>query len=141
MKPRTAATTLRAIADDKSMSLFRIIFESNGIGSDSLRAKAGLSRKRYYSRLSKMTQAGLVKRKGSRYTMTALGKIVYDSQMRIDSALGIYRKIKTLAGREISGGLPKREQQRLFNILLDNVELWKIIEKKDEGTKVGNFLS
>jgi predicted transcriptional regulator len=81
-KSQTPATVLRTISDDKSMELFKIIAQGS-IESESLKSKTKLTRKQYYSRLSRMTKAGLVRKKSGKYLLTAFGKIVYDAEITV----------------------------------------------------------
>ena len=127
-KSQTTATVLRTISDDRSMDLFRTIAQSS-IDSESLKAKTKLTRKQYYSRLSRMTKAGLVRKKSGKYTLTAFGKVVYDSQTTVDNALTNYWKLKAIDSLEMSNELPKEEQQKLIDTLLDNQELKGILVK------------
>ncbi|MER3408383.1 MAG: hypothetical protein C4292_06620 [Nitrososphaera sp.] len=127
-KTQTTATILRTISDDKSMDLFRTI-ASGSIDSESLKGKTKLTRKQYYSRLSRMTKAGLVRKKSGKYTLTAFGKVVYDSQATVDSALSNFWKLKAIDSLEMSNELPKEEQQKLIDTLLDNKELKGILVK------------
>jgi hypothetical protein len=53
-KSQTSASILRTIADDKSLSLFKTIAQGT-IDSENLKDKTKLTRKQYYSRLSRMT--------------------------------------------------------------------------------------
>lgn len=127
-KSQTTATVFRTISDDKSMDLFRTIAASS-IDSDSLKNKTKLTRKQYYSRLSRMTKAGLVRKKSGKYTLTAFGKVVYDSQVTVDNALTNFWKLKAIDSLEMSNELPKEEQQKLIDTLLDNAELKGILVK------------
>ena len=70
-KSQTSATVLRAIADDKSLELFKTIAQGT-IDSENLKSKTKLTRKQYYSRLSRMTKAGLVRKKSGKYLLTCL---------------------------------------------------------------------
>lgn len=128
VKSQTTATVLRTISDDKSMDLFKTIAVGS-IDSENLKGKTKLTRKQYYSRLSRMTKAGLVRKKSGRYTLTAFGKVVYDSQTTVDSALVNFWKLKAIDSLEMSNELPKEEQQKLIDTLLDNQELKGILVK------------
>ncbi|WP_337861490.1 hypothetical protein [Nitrososphaera sp.] len=127
-KSQTTATVLRTISDDKSMDLFRTI-AAGSIDSESLKGKTKLTRKQYYSRLSRMSKAGLVRKKSGKYTLTAFGKVVYDSQRTVDNALTNFWKLKAIDSLEMSNELPKEEQQKLIDTLLDNQELKGILVK------------
>ena len=125
-KTQTPATVLRTIADDKSLELFKTIAQGT-INSENLKSKTKLTRKQYYSRLSRMTKAGLVRKKSGKYLLTAFGKIVYDSQKTVESALTSYWKLKAIDSLEMANELPKEEQQKLIDALLDNQELKGIL--------------
>lgn len=127
-KSQTSATVLRAIADDKSLELFKTIAQGT-IDSENLKSKTKLTRKQYYSRLSRMTKSGLVRKKSGRYLLTAFGKIVHDAQTTVDNALISYWKLKAIDSLEMSNELPKEEQQKLIDALLDNQELKGILVK------------
>lgn len=127
-KSQTSATVLRAIADDKSLELFKTISQGT-IDSENLKSKTKLTRKQYYSRLSRMTKAGLVRKKSGKYLLTAFGKIVHDAQTTVDNALISYWKLKAIDSLEMSNELPKEEQQKLIDALLDNQELKGILVK------------
>ena len=120
----TTTTVLRSIADDKSMVLFRTIAQSNdGIDSESLKGKLKLTYKEYYSRLSRMTKSGLVKKRRNKYTLTTFGKVVYDSQATVDLALSNLRKLEAIDSLEMSNELSREERQKLIDALLDKGKL------------------
>ena len=120
---------LAAISDKHSLDLFRDIAGTDG-DSDTLRAKLNLTRKQYYSRLSRMTKAGLVKRKNGKHSLTAFGKIVYDAQTTIEKAVNNYWKLKAVDSLEMSDELPREERVKLIDNLLDNKEIKEILYNK-----------
>jgi predicted transcriptional regulator len=124
----SAATVLRTIADDKSIELFTTVALET-IDSKNLKKKTKLTRKQYYSRLSRMTSAGLVKRKNGKYILTTFGRIVYDSKVTIENALNNYWKLKAIDSLETSNEVPKEEQQKLIETLLENEKIRAILEK------------
>ena len=127
-KSQTPATIFRTIADDKSMELFKTI--AHGIiDSESLKNKTKLTRKQYYSRLARMTKAGIVRKKKGKYLLTAFGRVVYDSQLTVESALTSYWKLKAIDSLETSNELPMEEQQKLIDALLDDQEIKGILVK------------
>jgi predicted transcriptional regulator len=128
-KSQTPATVLRTIADDKSLELFKTIAQGT-IDSESLKNKTKLTRKQYYSRLSRMTKAGLVRKKSGKYLLTAFGKVVYDAQTTVESALASYWKLRAIDSLEMSNELPKEERQKLIEALLDNQEIKGILVKE-----------
>jgi predicted transcriptional regulator len=127
-KSQTSAAILRTISDDKSMELFKTIAQGT-IDSENLKDKTKLTRKQYYSRLSRMTKVGLVRKKSGKYLLTAFGKIVFDAQTTVESALSSYWKLRAIDSLEMSNELPKEEQQKLIDALLDNQEIKGILVK------------
>jgi predicted transcriptional regulator len=125
----TADYVLAAISDKQSLELFRFIASTNG-DSDTLRAKLNLTRKQYYSRLSRMTKAGLVKRKNGKHFLTAFGKVVYDAQTTIEKAVNNFWKLKAVDSLELSADLPDEERVKLIDGLLDNKEIKEILSSK-----------
>ena len=116
----TTAMILRAISDDKSMTLFRIVAASQeGIDSDSLQKQTKFTRKQYYSRMSKMTKRGLVKRKKSKYFLTTFGKVVNKAQAIVENGLDNAWKLKAMDSLITSKELPMEEQQKILDSLLD----------------------
>ena len=124
---------LRAIADDKSLELFGAVAQEI-IDSRNLKSKIKLTRKQYYSRLSRMTRMGLVKRKNGKYVLTSFGKIVYESKLTLENALNNYWKLKAIDSIETSNELPLEERQKLIETLLDNKGLKAVIVR--EGASV-----
>ena len=127
-KSQNTAAVLKTIADDKSLELFSIVALEK-IDSRNLKSKMKVTRKQYYSRLSRMTKAGLVRRKNGKYVLTTFGKIVYESKVTIENALNNYWKLKAIDSLETSNEVPKEEQQKLIETLLDNEEIRGILVK------------
>ena len=125
----TVDVVLAAISDKQSLDLFRYIAGTNA-DSDTLRAKLNLTRKQYYSRLSRMTKVGLVKRKNGKHFLTAFGKVVYDAQTTIEKAVTNFWKLKAVDSLEMSDELPREEIVKLIDVLLDNNEIKEILSKK-----------
>ena len=131
MRPslHTVDSVLASISDNQSLELFRLIAVTNGT-SETLRTKINLTRKQYYSRLSRMTKAGIVKRKNGRHSLTAFGKVVYDAQTTIEKAVNSYWKLKAIDSLEMSEDLPNEERLKLIDNLLDNKDIKEILYNK-----------
>jgi hypothetical protein len=115
---------LKKISDDKALTLFNSIAISNGY-RDIHPSKMNLSRKQYYHRLSSLMDAGLIRRDSGKYSLTLVGKIVYDAHIKIGKALSYYWKLKAIESIEISSSLSgagssKGELTQLINALIDN---------------------
>ena len=116
---------LKKISDDKALTIFNSIAVSDGHGYIRLR-EMNLSTKQYYSRLSGLMNAGLIRRDNGKYSLTLVGKIVYDALLNMGKALSYYWKLKAIESIEMSSsslpgaGLSKEELTQLINTLIDN---------------------
>lgn len=70
---------LEAISDDKALTLFNTVALSSG-KTDMLLSTMNLTRKQYYSKMERLSRQGLLVRKGGRYYLTTLGKVLYELQ-------------------------------------------------------------
>ena len=129
-KPPPMGYILKRISDERTLALFNSIAISEGDRSVILR-KANLTTKQYYTRISGLMDVGLIKRRNGRYSLTMLGKVVYDSQMIIGKALLYYSRLKAIESIEMSYGatFPKEELVRLINALIDNHQIRDMIMK------------
>jgi hypothetical protein len=125
-------SALKKISDDKSLILFNSIAVSNGDKYIPLK-EMNLTTKQYYSRVSGLLNTGLIKRHKGRYSLTLLGKVVYDSQMVIGKALTYYWKLKAIESIQMSAsnssGLPNGELTQLVDVLIDNHKVKDILVK------------
>ena len=121
----------KKISDDKSLTLFNSIAVSNGDKYIPFK-EMNLTTKQYYSRVSGLLNAGLIKKHKRKYSLTLLGKVVYDTQMTIGKALTYYWKLKAIESIEMSSNvrLPKGELTQLINTLIDNYSIKDILVKE-----------
>jgi hypothetical protein len=118
----SVSAILKKISDDKTLTLFNSIAISMGDRNIHLR-EMSLTSKQYYSRISGLMAAGLIRRQRGRYALTLLGKVVYDTHLNIGKALSYYWKLKAIESIDISSPdarLPKEELIQLINTLIDN---------------------
>jgi predicted transcriptional regulator len=126
------ASVLRSISDDISLDLYKSIANSNGERGDDLLAKTKITRKQYYSRLSSLTKEGLIKRKNGRYSLTAFGKVVYESEKSIENAFNIYWKLKAVDSIGISNEIPRDEYSKIVDALIDSYKIKDILTNRDK---------
>ena len=123
------AKVLKSISDDDSLELFRSIALKDS-DSESLRRKTKMTRKQYYSRMSRLMKTGLTRRKKGKHTLTAFGKVIYDTQITIENAINNYWKLKAIDSLEMSNDLPGEERQKLIDNLIENNGIREILAKK-----------
>lgn len=71
---------LKTLSDDKALVLFNNVAVSDSYDSNSLLKVMNMSTKQYYSRISGLLRAGLIKRDKGMYFPTSLGKVIYSCE-------------------------------------------------------------
>jgi hypothetical protein len=123
---------LKKISDDKALIIFNHIAVSDGDRYIPLR-EMDLTTKQYYSRISGLLDVGLIRRNKGKYSLTLLGKVVYDSQMTIGKTLAYYWKLKAIESVEttasVTTDLPEGEIVQLINTLIDDHQIKEVLLK------------
>ena len=125
---------LSAISDDKSLVLFNTITLATG-DSSILTSRLNLTRKQYYSRMSDLTNAGLILRKNGKYFLTSYGKVVYEAQGLIGKAVQYSSKDKAIDSIE-SPEFPASELTKLIDTLINNSQIKEILVSSQYGIHV-----
>jgi hypothetical protein len=133
--PPSITSILKEISEDKAHVLFNNIATSNKSDRFIPLKEMNLSTKQYHSRISSLVKAGLIKRHKNTYSLTLLGKVVYDSQMIIGEALSHFWKLKAMETIEMSSSdFPAGELTRLINALFDNHRIKDFLMKPTDVT-------
>jgi predicted transcriptional regulator len=124
---------LYVFSDKEASNIFKSIASAQS-NSDILITQLKLTRKRYYSRMSRLIQAGLVKRQKGRYLLTAFGKVIYSAQLdlevKIENALNNYWKLKAIDSLE----MPSREEtEKVISVLIENDEIKSVLMKEESN--------
>lgn len=127
----STANIFESLSDEQSVKLFTII-ATQGPNSTDLRDKVSLTRKQYYSRISRMVRVGLVRRKQGKLVITAFGKIVYESQKFLEVATNSQWKLKVIDSIDLSDELPNEERRKLLDNLIENRRIREILS----GSKI-----
>ena len=122
------ADVLKSVSDVQSLSIFELIADANFNGEIILK-KFGLSCKQYYSRISGMMAAGLIKRQSGRYYLTPFGKVIYCCIMIAKNAIKDYYKLKAVESMEGSD-FSNEEFSKVVNALIDNQQVKEFLTKK-----------
>jgi len=121
------AVVINLISEDKSLLIFKTIFLASGDSSVNLRTHLNLTKKQYYSRISRLTKAGLVNRQKGRYFVTAFGKVIYDAQRLLGSAVKNYWKLKALDSLAANDKVPKEERSKIIDLMISNPQIKEIL--------------
>src|SRR5215831_5706782 len=138
----TVLDILKTIANDKCLVLFNTIALSNCDSDICIRALE-LTRKQYYSRLSALLKAGVVKRVRGKYSLTTLGVIVYYAQEIIGKAVDQYWRLKAIDSIRASGNgeLPQVRFHTIIDKLIANQESKNILIKQIKEKPLHGFTS
>ena len=132
---------LKKISDDKTLTLFNSIAVADSNKYIPLK-EMNLTTKQYYSRISGLLDAGLIKRHKGKYSLTILGRLVYDAHMTIGKTLTYYWKLRAIESFEISASgssrLPNEEVTQMINALIDNRQIKDILMKSISNSSVEN---
>ena len=118
---------LRTISDDKTLMLLKNVTMVDGKGHIPLK-ELNLTTKQYYSRISGLMAAGIIKRNRGKYSITAFGKILCDVQMTIEKTLQYYWKLKAIESIQTSD-ISEHDYLKLVDTLIDNYQLKDIFMK------------
>ena len=129
--PPSITSVLKKISDDKALVLFNSIAVSSNNDRYIPLKEMNLTTKQYYSRISGLMDAGLIKRHKGKYSLTLLGEVVYDTQMTIGKTLAYYWRLKAIESIQMSPGAspPNEEITQLINALIDNHQIKNILIK------------
>ena len=123
----SVADVLKAISDKGSLALFKIITLTTP-NTEILISKTNLTRKKYYSRMSKLMKAGLIKRINGKYTLSAFGKLIYYNALIImENATSSYWKLKAIDSLEISNDLPVEERNKIIDSFIGNEKIKQVL--------------
>jgi len=132
-RPHSLLDVLSAIADAKSLLIFGSI-GSEDVDSNTLLKRTNLTLKQYYSRISALVNVGLVKKKNKKYSLTSLGKVVYELQVVTQHALDNYWILKAIDSLD---DVPKKHQESAVNNFIRDPELRKWLTKKNSQLSTG----
>jgi predicted transcriptional regulator len=125
---------LSAISDDKSLVLFNTIALASG-DSSILISRLDLTRKQYYSRMSGLINAGLIRRKNGKYYVTSLGKVVYKAQELIGMAAQYSSKLQAIDSVE-SPNIPAAELNKIIDTFISNSEIKEILVSRQSNNNI-----
>jgi hypothetical protein len=122
-----AADVLKAISDYRSLELFKIVALATQ-DANILISKTKLSRKQYYSRVSRLMNTGLIKRKNGKLTLSTFGKVIYyTTLLQLENAMNNYWKLQAIDSFEISNYFLAEELEKVIDKFIDNQEIKTVL--------------
>jgi CheY-like chemotaxis protein len=119
-----------SISDGKTLDLLRTI-GLEPCNSEILFNKTKFTRKPFYSRIIRLTNAGLIRRNKGKYFLTSFGKVVYKYRMAIERALDNYWKLKALDSLEMLDHISIEERKKLVDNFIDDYEIKDILAQNE----------
>jgi hypothetical protein len=146
------AKVLNAISDDRSWSLFNAIAisssdlssngqQQSGDGRQILITQMNLTRKQYYQRINRLRSLGLINRKKARYSLSSLGRILYETQKTVGIAIQNRWRLAALDSLESyfsADGMPAEDRIKFINVLLGDLDQIKNILLCNNGGSSGH---
>lgn len=132
-KSECISEVIKSMSDDKSLFIFSSIFLASADSSETLRTQLNLTRKEYYSRITRLTRAGSVKRQKGRYLVTAFGKVIYNAQKLLATAVKNYWKLGAIDCLGVANDniMPKEEQNKIIDLMIGNQQIREILHSTD----------
>ena len=123
---------LHVVSHNNALLIFKTIslVGQNSSNNNISINKFNLNRKQYYSRMSDLRKAGLIRGSYGKYSLTSLGKVVYYVQEVVENAVNDYWKLKAIDLLNIpEDDLSKEELVKFIDSLIDNQEIKEILLK------------
>ncbi len=86
-----------------------------------------LTHKQYYSRCSRLSSIGLVRRKYDEINLTSFGRLVYKAQLKIANAFSHSSELRMIDALKSHLSMSDDEQKRIIDKLLDDSELKNLV--------------
>jgi hypothetical protein len=99
------------LSDDDSLRIIQMIVDHRDLKITDFE-----SPKRYYTRLSKLKNALIIKRKGRSYEMTAFGLVIYDMIQTVRLAHDLHWKLQVIDA--IEDRVPEAERRQIIESLI-----------------------
>jgi hypothetical protein len=118
------------MTDPWCFCLFTIALSSGD--SSILTSRLNLTRKQYYSRLSDLIKAGLVRRMNGKYFVTSFGKVVHKAQELIGMAVQYSSTLQAIDSVE-SPKFQAAELSKIIDTLISNSEIKEILVSRQRN--------
>jgi hypothetical protein len=120
---------MKLIMDDKSRQVFGTIFLMNGESSDVLIGQLKFTKKQFYSRMTRLVKARLIKRHKGKYFLTSYGTVIYDAHRLLEIAVKNYWKLRSVDLIELAGkgSMSKEEHIKIIDQLITNQQIKQIL--------------
>jgi len=119
---------LEVISDQISIDIVTAI-SNNVTNSDNIMQILNLTPKQYYSRCSRLSNIGLVRKQNGEMVLTSFGRVVYNAQLKIANAFSNSSQLRMIDAIKFHSGLSGNDQKIIIDKLLDDSELMNSVNK------------
>lgn len=127
----SATLVLKLLSDYDTIKLLKIVPSvKNSADSQILIKQLLLTKKQFYSRISNLIKAGLIKRTKGAYIHTSFGKMILDALDLVENAALIYMRLKAVDMIDKSEKIKKREIIKLIDSLVPDDRIRRIVKSK-----------
>ena len=114
---------LKVLSDEDSVGLFHEVFSHGNIDSETLISLNGLTKKQYYTRVQRLEECGLIRRKYGKYSLTAFGKVIHDCKLKIDNALAEYYSLMAVDSFNDSKEIDNAQKKQLIETIVRDTSI------------------
>jgi hypothetical protein len=124
---------LSSISDEKTLDIFNtiaVLKKKDDIYS--MKEQNKLTKKQYYSRMHKLSVAGLIKRTNGKYFLTTFGKLIHEHYVGIQNAVNAYSKLSALdeiLKNDNKDDFSTKQRLEIIERLIQDTEIKKSILK------------
>lgn len=119
---------LGALSDDKAFTIYNTIVLSDRQDFSTLIKQMGITPHQCYSRLLKLTKAGLIRKENGKYVTTHLGNVVYRAISLVGTGLKYYWVLKAIESFQAPSAINSKEAiSKLVDSLIDDHDIKKIL--------------
>ena len=117
---------LKVISDQITIDIVTAI-SNNVTNSDNIMQILDLTRKRYSSRCSRLSNIGLVSKQNGEMMLTSFGRIVYNAQLKIANAFSHSSQLRMIDAIKSHSGMSEDQQKIIIDRLLDDSQLKNLV--------------
>ncbi len=117
---------LQAISDEITLDIFNEMGK-NPKTSDNLIQIVNITRKQYYTRSSRIINAGLIKRKAETCTLTSFGRLIYHAEGKVARAAHHAWKLKVMDSLSSNSKISDSVNKDVIDKLIDDPEMKGLI--------------
>ena len=112
-------SVMRALHNDKCLCLFNSIALTTDHDTVDLMSNMNVKRTQFYKIMCRLLESGLIRRIQGKYSLTAMGRVVYYAQSLIGAAVQDYWKFAVLDSLQ-DIDMPKEEHQEIIKTMIDD---------------------